>query len=185
MAFTAASQAMQARMTECFSYFQASHGEMHSSPMYPSPPLRIQHQWSSKAALFCSQRSLKATLISYKCSRHSCSPIAMAPSEHLTLVPSKPDEYEKLGSLALCGLPSPYPRFVAEGEMKTKYPIIVAGPNFGCGSSREHAPVALGASGVRAVVAESYARIFFRNSVATGGLFAFARKTGMIASTNA
>lgn len=93
------------------------------------------------------------------------------PAEHLTLVPSKPDEYEKLGSLALIGLPSSYGRFVEEGETKTKYPVIVAGANFGCGSSREHAPVALGASGVRAVVAESYARIFFRNSVATGELY--------------
>ncbi|KAH7277905.1 hypothetical protein KP509_38G014800 [Ceratopteris richardii] len=93
------------------------------------------------------------------------------PAEHLTLVPSKPDEYEKLGSLALCGLPSNYPRFVCEGEMKTRYPIIIAGSNFGCGSSREHAPVSLGASGVKAVVAESYARIFFRNSVATGELY--------------
>lgn len=41
------------------------------------------------------------------------------------------------------------------------------GDNFGCGSSREHAPVALGASGTQVVVAETYARIFFRNSVAT------------------
>jgi 3-isopropylmalate/(R)-2-methylmalate dehydratase small subunit len=52
--------------------------------------------------------------------------------------------------------------------MKTKYPIMIGGKNYGCGSSREHAPVALGAAGVKAVVAESYARIFFRNSVATG-----------------
>ena len=93
------------------------------------------------------------------------------PAEHLTLVPSKPDEYEKLGSLALCGLPSIHGKFVEEGEMKTKYKVIIAGANFGCGSSREHAPVALGASGLKAVVAESYARIFFRNSVATGELY--------------
>ncbi|XP_031496687.1 3-isopropylmalate dehydratase small subunit 1-like [Nymphaea colorata] len=93
------------------------------------------------------------------------------PAEYLTLVPSKPDEYQKLGSLALIGLPSLYPRFVAEGHSKTDYPIVIAGANFGCGSSREHAPVALGASGVKAVVAESYARIFFRNSVATGEVY--------------
>ena len=94
------------------------------------------------------------------------------PAEHLTLVPSKPDEYEKLGSLALIGLPSSYAtRFIEPDEMKTKYPIVSAGSNFGCGSSREHAPVALGASGVAAVVAESYARIFFRNSVATGEVY--------------
>ncbi len=46
--------------------------------------------------------------------------------------------------------------------------IIVAGENFGCGSSREHAPVALMAAGVRCVAAESLARIFYRNAVNTG-----------------
>ena len=46
--------------------------------------------------------------------------------------------------------------------------IIVAAKNFGCGSSREHAPIALGAAGVEAVVAESYARIFFRNAINVG-----------------
>jgi len=43
--------------------------------------------------------------------------------------------------------------------------IIVTGKNFGCGSSREHAPIALSASGVEAVLALSFARIFYRNSV--------------------
>ena len=93
------------------------------------------------------------------------------PAEYLTLVPSKPDEYEKLGSYALVGLPDHYGKFIASGERKTKYPIIIAGENFGCGSSREHAPIALGASGVKAVVACSYARIFFRNCSATGELY--------------
>ncbi len=46
--------------------------------------------------------------------------------------------------------------------------IIVAGKNFGCGSSREHAPVALKASGISCVVAENFARIFFRNSINIG-----------------
>ncbi|KAL6556264.1 Plasma membrane sulfite pump involved in sulfite metabolism [Orobanche gracilis] len=94
------------------------------------------------------------------------------PAEYLTLVPSNPDEYEKLGSYALIGLPASYQaRFVEPGSTKTKYSIVIGGDNFGCGSSREHAPVALGASGVVAVVAESYARIFFRNSVATGEVY--------------
>ncbi|KAG2296064.1 hypothetical protein Bca52824_042733 [Brassica carinata] len=77
------------------------------------------------------------------------------PAEFLTLVPSNPDEYEKLGSYALIGLP---------GSYKDRF-------NFGCGSSREHAPVCLGAAGAKAVVAQSYARIFFRNSVATGEVY--------------
>jgi 3-isopropylmalate/(R)-2-methylmalate dehydratase small subunit len=46
--------------------------------------------------------------------------------------------------------------------------IIVAGKNFGCGSSREHAPVAIKASGVSCVIASSFARIFFRNSFNMG-----------------
>ncbi|MDR2866386.1 MAG: 3-isopropylmalate dehydratase [Methanomassiliicoccaceae archaeon] len=46
--------------------------------------------------------------------------------------------------------------------------IIVAGKNFGCGSSREHAPRSLIQAGVSCVVAESFARIFFRNSINTG-----------------
>ncbi|CAH8389828.1 unnamed protein product [Eruca vesicaria subsp. sativa] len=94
------------------------------------------------------------------------------PAEFLTLVPSNPDEYQKLGSYALVGLPASYKeRFVEPGEMKTKYSIIIGGENFGCGSSREHAPVCLGAAGAKAVVAQSYARIFFRNSVATGEIY--------------
>ncbi|BAT98560.1 hypothetical protein LR48_Vigan406s012200 [Vigna angularis] len=100
------------------------------------------------------------------------------PAEYLTLVPSKPDEYEKLGSYALVGLPASYAtRFVEPGETKTKYAIVIGGANFGCGSSREHAPVALGASGAAAVVAESYARIFFRNSVATGEVYPLESET--------
>lgn len=46
--------------------------------------------------------------------------------------------------------------------------VIVAGRNFGCGSSREHAPLAIKASGVSAVVARSFARIFYRNAVNIG-----------------
>jgi 3-isopropylmalate/(R)-2-methylmalate dehydratase small subunit len=83
------------------------------------------------------------------------------PAEYLTLVPSKPEEYEKLGSYAMIGLPAQWGKFIEGGAMKTEYKVIIGGGNFGCGSSREHAPVALGAAGCRAVVAESYARIFF------------------------
>jgi len=46
--------------------------------------------------------------------------------------------------------------------------IMVAGANFGCGSSREHAPIAIKAAGISCVVADSFARIFFRNAINTG-----------------
>jgi 3-isopropylmalate/(R)-2-methylmalate dehydratase small subunit len=95
------------------------------------------------------------------------------PAEYLNLIPTIADEYEKLGSHALCGLPeSSYPtRFVRAGKLDTDYPIVVGGRNFGCGSSREHAPIALGSAGCRVVLAQSFARIFFRNCVATGELY--------------
>lgn len=94
-------------------------------------------------------------------------------AQYLNLVPTMPEEYKKLGSHALAGLPdSLYPvRYVKAGQLATDYPIVVAGRNFGCGSSREHAPIALGSAGCQVVLAESFARIFFRNSVATGELY--------------
>jgi 3-isopropylmalate/(R)-2-methylmalate dehydratase small subunit len=95
------------------------------------------------------------------------------PAQYLNLVPTIPEEYAKLGSYALCGLPDDYPPFVKQGAAQSEYSIVIAGRNFGCGSSREHAPIALGAAGIKAVVAESYARIFFRNAVATGELYPF------------
>jgi 3-isopropylmalate/(R)-2-methylmalate dehydratase small subunit len=97
------------------------------------------------------------------------------PAQYLTLVPTIAEEYEKLGSYAMIGLPDAlYPqRYVQEGSNKSPYPIIIAGRNFGCGSSREHAPIALGAAGCQVVVAESFARIFFRNSIATGELYPY------------
>ncbi len=55
-----------------------------------------------------------------------------------------------------------FPAKVARGD------IIVAGENFGCGSSREHAPLALKTAGIACVVAKSFARIFFRNSINIG-----------------
>jgi 3-isopropylmalate/(R)-2-methylmalate dehydratase small subunit len=95
------------------------------------------------------------------------------PAQFLNLVPTIPEEYEKLGSYALWGLPdSSYPvRYVKEGQLDSEYPIVVAGRNFGCGSSREHAPIALGSARCRVVLAESFARIFFRNCVSTGELY--------------
>jgi len=95
------------------------------------------------------------------------------PAQYLTLVPTIPEEYEKLGAYALCGLPDSLysTRYVKDGQLDSDYPIVVGGRNFGCGSSREHAPIALGSAGCKIVLAESFARIFFRNSVATGELY--------------
>lgn len=95
------------------------------------------------------------------------------PAQFLNLVPTIADEYEKLGSYALCGLPESLyaSRYVQVGQLDSEYPIVVAGRNFGCGSSREHAPIALGSAGCEVVLAESFARIFFRNCVATGELY--------------
>src|SRR3954465_14974294 len=95
------------------------------------------------------------------------------PAQFLNLVPTIQEEYEKLGSYAMYGLPnSLYPtRFVKDGQMDSEYPIVVAGRNFGCGSSREHAPIALGSAPRKLVLRESFARIFFRNCVATGELY--------------
>src|SRR5882672_4281159 len=94
-------------------------------------------------------------------------------AQHLALVPTIPDEYEKLGAYALCGLPESLyaTRYVKEGQLDSDYPIVVGGRNFGCGSSREHAPIALGSAGCKVVLAESFARIFFRNCVATGEVY--------------
>jgi 3-isopropylmalate/(R)-2-methylmalate dehydratase small subunit len=63
------------------------------------------------------------------------------------------------------------PNFVPGSARYRGAAILVAAENFGCGSSREHAPIALGSANCKVVLAESFARIFFRNSVATGELY--------------
>ena len=99
------------------------------------------------------------------------------PAQHLSLDPSRPDERRKFGWYAMSGLPEPgqgLPKgglaFSKEGQPAGRFPIVVAGKNFGCGSSREHACIALQEAGVRAVIAEFFARIFYRNSVNGGYL---------------
>ena len=59
---------------------------------------------------------------------------------------------------------------IDEGFVNSVHPgdIIVATTNFGCGSSREHAPIAIKASGISCIIANSFARIFFRNSIDIG-----------------
>lgn len=69
---------------------------------------------------------------------------------------------EELGRHALEGLDPTFPQRAREGV------ILIGGKNFGCGSSREQAPMALKSAGVRCVIAESFARIFYRNSINIG-----------------
>ena len=68
-------------------------------------------------------------------------------------------DYNELATHAMEGLDPDFPSKVKEGD------FIVAGKNFGCGSSREHAPIALSTCGIKAIIATSFARIFYRNSV--------------------
>ena len=68
-------------------------------------------------------------------------------------------DYNELAKHAMEGLDKDFHSKVKEGD------FIVAGHNFGCGSSREHAPIALAYSGIKAVLALSFARIFYRNAV--------------------
>src|SRR4051812_47945509 len=102
------------------------------------------------------------------------------PAQYLTYNPAIPEEYKQFGKYALSsvppsqsGLPKGHVPFHGRDEFVSDYKIIVGGKNFGCGSSREHAPIALNAAGIEAVVAEFYARIFFRNSVNGGYLTPF------------
>jgi 3-isopropylmalate/(R)-2-methylmalate dehydratase small subunit len=99
------------------------------------------------------------------------------PAQYLSFNPSIPEERKFFGMYAMSsvpagqmGLPDGNVRFVRENEFKSDFSIVVGGKNFGCGSSREHAPLALAEAGVTCVIAEFYARIFFRNSVNGGYL---------------
>src|ERR1035437_765149 len=105
--------------------------------------------------------------------RHNIDTDQIISAQYLNLVPTIAEEYEKLGSYALDGLPKSLysTRYVKDGQLDSEYPIVVAGRNFGCGSSREHAPIAMGSANCEIVLAESFARIFFRNCVATGELY--------------
>lgn len=102
------------------------------------------------------------------------------PAEHLVYSLTDPEERKLYGKYALssvppaqAGLPNGHIPFVREGDYVSDYTIIIAGRNFGCGSSREHAPFALREAGIKAVIAEFYARIFFRNCVNSGYLIPY------------
>lgn len=97
------------------------------------------------------------------------------PAEHLVYSLEKPEEKKFYGRYSLSGVPeakSGLPQggipFTEAERFESDFTVIVAGKNFGCGSSREHAPFSLQVAGCRAVIASSYARIFYRNSVDGG-----------------
>ncbi|MEM1891956.1 MAG: 3-isopropylmalate dehydratase small subunit [Nitrososphaerota archaeon] len=71
---------------------------------------------------------------------------------------------KKLAEHAMEGIDPDFVKKVRPGD------FVVAGKNFGCGSSREHAPIALRYAGIKAVLAKSFARIFYRNAVDGGHL---------------
>jgi 3-isopropylmalate/(R)-2-methylmalate dehydratase small subunit len=68
----------------------------------------------------------------------------------------------ELASITMEGIDPEFPKRVKAGD------IMVAGNNFGCGSSREHAPIGIKASGISCIIAESFARIFYRNAINIG-----------------
>ena len=79
------------------------------------------------------------------------------PAKYLNL-----SDDRELAKYCMAGIDEEFSKKITRGD------IIVAGENFGCGSSREHAPLAIKASGIFCVIALSFARIFFRNSINIG-----------------
>ena len=94
---------------------------------------------------------------------------AIIPGRFLTIYDEK-----ELAQHAFEGTRDDFAKLAKDGD------VIVAGRNFGCGSSREHAPLALKGAGVRYIVAQSFARIFFRNSINVGLLPLVCPDTGAI-----
>ncbi len=95
---------------------------------------------------------MKGRVIKYE--QDSIDTDVILPGQYLKL-----HDHDELGEHAMEGLD---PNFRSKAKEAS---IIVTGKNFGCGSSREHAPIAISACGIKAVLALSFARIFYRNSV--------------------
>ena len=95
---------------------------------------------------------MKGRVIKYE--QDSIDTDVFLPGQYLKL-----HDHDELGEHAMEGLD---PNFHSKAKEAS---IIVTGKNFGCGSSREHAPIAISACGIKAVLALSFARIFYRNSV--------------------
>ena len=109
------------------------------------------------------------------------------PAEFLSYNPADAEERKYFGMHAMCGvpieqagLPQGNTPFVVDGEFHSEFAVIIGGSNFGCGSSREHAPLAIAEAGCTVVIAESYARIFYRNSINGGYLVPFQAATRLV-----
>jgi 3-isopropylmalate/(R)-2-methylmalate dehydratase small subunit len=94
---------------------------------------------------------------------------AIIPGRFLTIYDEK-----ELARHAFEGTRDDFANLAKDGD------VIVAGRNFGCGSSREHAPLALKGTGIRVILAQSFARIFFRNAINVGLLPLVCADTGEI-----
>ena len=95
---------------------------------------------------------MKGNVIKYE--RDNIDTDVIIPGQYLKI-----HDYAELASHAMEGLDPTFHSKVKEGD------FILSGKNFGCGSSREHAPIALAHSGIKAILALSFARIFYRNAV--------------------
>lgn len=81
----------------------------------------------------------------------------IVPGRYLTM-----NKAEELATVCMAGISENFAARISKGD------IFVAGNNFGCGSSREHAPISIKAAGISCVIAASFARIFYRNAVNIG-----------------
>ena len=109
------------------------------------------------------------------------------PAEHLVYSMKEPDERKLYGRYAFSGvpvsdqgLPNGATPFTKPDAYESEYAIVIGGKNFGCGSSREHAPFAMAEAGCKAVVAESFARIFYRNSIDGGFIIPFETRDRLV-----
>ncbi|MCC7350267.1 MAG: 3-isopropylmalate dehydratase [Phycisphaerales bacterium] len=109
------------------------------------------------------------------------------PAQYLAFNPAIAEERKYFGMYAMSsvpegqrGLPAGNIPFVELNQFKSQFQIVIGGKNFGCGSSREHAPLALAEAGITCVIAEFYARIFFRNSVNGGYLVPLESTTRLV-----
>jgi 3-isopropylmalate/(R)-2-methylmalate dehydratase small subunit len=95
----------------------------------------------------------------HKYNKHNIDTDVIIPGPYLKI-----HDHDELAKHAMEGIDSDFTKKVSAGD------FLLVGHNFGCGSSREHAPIALSRTGIKAILAPSFARIFYRNSIDGGYL---------------